>query len=171
MYDTFSLPSACLCHHRSDFAIRHSLLASQTVDLPQVGLLNNVLVHCSCNLSLQCPKAEKLSLPPNVQPEAFAHSFSSSTKQPTTSSTEKSDISFLSSRKSATSTKKPGSTPQKQEKSTSVKPETSSASSAIRFGDRRRRQDIVILIICQRRRSKSSTSSSTGEGTLQRRGG
>jgi len=122
VYDTFSLPSACLCHHRSDFAIRHSLLASQTVDLPQ------------------CPKAEKLSLPPNVQPEAFAHSFSSSTKEPTTSSTEKSDISFLSSRKSATSTKKPGSTPQKQEKSTSVKPETSSASSAIRFGDRRRRR-------------------------------
>merc|ERR1712012_1535497 len=98
VYDTFSLPSACLCHHRSDFAIRHSLLASQTVDLPQ------------------CPKAEKLSLPPNVQPEAFAHSFSSSTKQPTLSSTEKSDISFLSSRKAPSSTKKPGSTPQEKEK-------------------------------------------------------
>ena len=26
VYDTFSLPSACLCHHRSDFAIRHALL-------------------------------------------------------------------------------------------------------------------------------------------------
>ena len=52
VYDTFSLPSACLCHHRSDFAIRHSLLASQTVDLPQVGFLFNVIL-----LSMQCNRA------------------------------------------------------------------------------------------------------------------
>jgi len=53
VYDTFSLPSACLCHHRSDFAIRHSLLASTG---PQLHLP-------------QCPKAEKLSLTADGQLE------------------------------------------------------------------------------------------------------
>jgi len=124
VYDTFSLPSACLCHHRSDFAIRHSLLASAPVDLPQ------------------CPKAEKLSLPrgTNIQPESFAHSFSSSTKQPSPS-TENPDISFSSSSSSSSTakagapTKKAGSMEEEIQK-----PETSSASSAIRFGDRRRKK-------------------------------
>jgi len=128
VYDTFSLPSACLCHHRSDFAIRHSLLGSSSpVHLPQ------------------CPKAEKLSLPrgSNLQPESFAHSFSS-TKQPS-ASTENPDISFVTASSSSTSpstsarasapTAKVGSGEEEEQK-----PETSSASSAIRFGDRRRKK-------------------------------
>merc|ERR1719278_1590835 len=95
VYDTFSLPSACLCHHRSDFAIRHSLLASSSpVHLPQ------------------CPKAEKLSLPrgSNLQPESFAHSFSS-TRQPSPS-TEKPGISFITASSSSppTTTKASAST-------------------------------------------------------------
>merc|ERR1719400_1009537 len=107
VYDTFSLPSACLCHHRSDFAIRHSLLASAPVHLPQ------------------CPKAEKLSLPrgSNLHPDSFAHSFSSSTNQPI-ASTESPDISFITSSSSSTvkaaPTKKPGSTLlEKQDESSS----------------------------------------------------
>jgi hypothetical protein len=128
VYDTFSLPSACLCHHRSDFAIRHSLLGSSSpVHLPQ------------------CPKAEKLSLPrgSSLQPESFAHSFSS-TKQPS-ASTENPDISFVTASSSSTSpstsarasapTAKVGSGEEEEQK-----PETSSASSAIRFGDRRRKK-------------------------------
>jgi len=127
VYDTFSLPSACLCHHRSDFAIRHSLLASSGPEL-----------HLP-----QCPKAEKLSLPrgTNLQPDSFAHSFSSSTKQPPSPSTENPDISFFASSSPPSSpTKKSGGGSTKKAGSTEAKPETSSASSAIRFGDRRRKR-------------------------------
>ena len=95
--------------------------------------------------SFQCPKAEKLSLPrgSNLQPESFAHSFSS-TKQPS-ASTENPDISFVTGSSPSTSpstsarasapTAKVGSGEEEEEK-----PETSSASSAIRFGDRRRKK-------------------------------
>ena len=94
--------------------------------------------------SLQCPKAEKLSLPrgTNLQPDSFAHSFSSSTKQPPSSpSTENPDISFFasSSPPSSPTTKSGGGSTEKAG-STEAKPETSSASSAIRFGDRRRKR-------------------------------
>ena len=95
--------------------------------------------------SFQCPKAEKLSLPrgSNLQPESFAHSFSS-TKQPS-ASTENPDISFVTGSSPSTSpstsvrasapTAKVGSGEEEEQK-----PETSSASSAIRFGDRRRKK-------------------------------
>jgi len=55
VYDTFSLPSACICHHRSNFAIRH--LFDNGLAAPELP---------------NCPKAEKLALA-----RTFAHSFSS----------------------------------------------------------------------------------------------
>lgn len=45
VYDSFSLPSACLCHHKSNFAIRNDLKSEVNIDLPV------------------CPKAEMLSIP------------------------------------------------------------------------------------------------------------
>jgi len=45
VYDSFSLPSACLCHHKSNFAIRNDLKSDPGLGLPF------------------CPKAEKLSIP------------------------------------------------------------------------------------------------------------
>merc|ERR1712013_624618 len=45
VYDSFSLPSACLCHHKSNFAIRNDLKAEANNNLPF------------------CPKAETLSIP------------------------------------------------------------------------------------------------------------
>jgi len=45
VYDSFSLPSACLCHHKSNFAIRNDLKSEIKVDLPT------------------CLKAEMLSIP------------------------------------------------------------------------------------------------------------
>jgi len=45
VYDSFSLPSACLCHHKSNFAIRNDLKSEIKVDLPT------------------CLKAEMLAIP------------------------------------------------------------------------------------------------------------
>jgi len=45
VYDSFSLPSACLCHHKSNFAIRNDLKSEVNIDLPV------------------CPKAEALTIP------------------------------------------------------------------------------------------------------------
>jgi len=45
VYDSFSLPSACLCHHKSNFAIRNDLISDPNNNLPF------------------CPKAEILSIP------------------------------------------------------------------------------------------------------------
>lgn len=45
VYDSFSLPSACLCHHKSNFAIRNDLKYDVNTNIPF------------------CPKAETLSIP------------------------------------------------------------------------------------------------------------
>jgi len=65
VYDSFSLPSACLCHHKSNFAIRNDLKSEIKVDLPT------------------CLKAEMLSIPKINQTTATA------TTTPTTITTEK----------------------------------------------------------------------------------
>ena len=44
-YDSFSLPSACLCHHKSNFAIRNDFKSEVNNNLPV------------------CPKAEMLLIP------------------------------------------------------------------------------------------------------------
>lgn len=63
VYDSFSLPAACLCHHKSDFAIR--IDSADALELPV------------------CPKAETLAVvTPIPEKQTASSSASSTTKEP-----------------------------------------------------------------------------------------
>jgi len=63
VYDSFSLPSACLCHHKSNFAIRNDLKTEANNNLPF------------------CPTAETLSIP-NVTETTTTTAAPETTKKP-----------------------------------------------------------------------------------------
>merc|ERR1719431_930809 len=64
VYDSFSLPSACLCHHKSEFAIRNDLKTEANNNLPF------------------CPTAESLSIPNITETTATTTAAPETTKKP-----------------------------------------------------------------------------------------